>query len=72
MMSRACPNDLSHFLHPSQKYCKECGADAVTLDRYTCQGCGWSTWSPGTYVSCPSCSAVVFEPRLAITRTVLQ
>ena len=65
MMSRACPNNLSHFLHPSQKFCKECGADSVALDRYTCQRCGWSTWKPRGHSCCPCCGTPVFEPALA-------
>ena len=62
MLQRACPNNLEHFLHPSQKYCKECGADAITVEHYECQRCGWTTWNPSFDSSCPRCGAIVFEP----------
>lgn len=68
MLRRACPNNIGHFLHHSQKYCKDCGADSVIRDHYTCQRCGWSTWTPREYASCPGCGAAVFEPILATAR----
>lgn len=67
MLVRACPNNVGHFLHPSQKYCKECGVDAVVKDRYECQSCGWRTWDPSRHAKCPRCGAAVFEPALALS-----
>ena len=66
MLSRTCPNNVKHFLHISQKYCKECGSDSVIRDHYTCQYCGWNTWNPQESAHCPHCDAAVFEPMLAV------
>ncbi|MDO8472677.1 MAG: hypothetical protein Q7T05_02545 [Dehalococcoidia bacterium] len=71
MLSRTCPNSVMHFLHPSQLYCKDCGATSVVRDHYTCQRCGWSTWTPKAQVKCPICSADVFEPALAVADPLL-
>ncbi len=71
MLSKTCPNSVKHFLHPSQLYCKDCGATSIVRDQYTCQRCGWNTWTPGEHKNCPACGAVVFEPALAVADPLL-
>gem|GEM_PF-3789186 len=72
MLSRTCSVSVNHFLHPSQLFCKDCGADSVIRDHYVCQRCGWNTWNPRDQASCPCCGSAIIDSALGLSDRLIR